>query len=434
MRYFFILLNLLLSITIFSQVTCITGTAIDAETNTPVSLVSVTFKDDNSYTVTDNSGRFLITTTSEKTIESLTFSRIGYKTLIKKITPKHDTIQLTIFLTPINYDLPVVTSVASNKLDTVFGTWRFSVADFEFYEDKLLLLTYEKSLKKAKIMLVNNLQKVLSCFEIPDIAQYLFKDYMGYINIICDEHIYRVKIKDNTIQLASLPIDAFNERIRPCIDSFATDIYFSDYSKDYPEFTYYAYNPSDDKVFPLKTITDHEQLKEYNMEYYFLKPKERLIARKLAAEYNVDKHKIAATMSGVTRSIFYTPLYAPLHILNDTILIFNHYNNAIIKFTKDYVCVDSIPIDYHHPVKWREWKHKLYVDKEKAKAYALYQKDGCFYLKNIHTGTGKMVGSYRLSNKFVDKIKIKDGYVYYVYHPFESLQQSFVYRERIQLE
>ena len=314
---------------------------------------------------------------------------------------------LVILLSPVKYDLPGVNIVSSGEPDTVFGTWKFSVADYEFYEDKMVLLTYEKNLKKARIILADEQQTVLSSFDVPDVAKYLFKDYMGHINIICDEHIYRVKIADDVIRLASLPVAAFNERIRPCIDSFATDIYFSDFSRDYPEFTYYAYNPGSDKVSRLKTVTDHEQLKEVNMEYYFLRPKERLIARKLAAEYNVDKHRIAAVMSGVTQSMFYTPLYAPLHIMNDTVFIFDHYNNAILKYNTHYECIDSVPINYHHPVKWREWKHQVYIDREMAKVYALYEKGAHFYLKNIHTGTGRIVGSYQLSNKYVEKIKVK---------------------------
>ncbi len=428
MRCFLIPFIVFFSIPVSAQVMHISGKILDSETNIPVQGVSVSVKDANLNTLSDNTGKFSLTVNKKQNF-LLGFSRIGYETRIKKLDTEKDTIQLNIILSPKKYDLPGVTINASKDPDTVFGTWKFSVADFEFYEDKMLLLTYEKSLKKARISLADQSQKIISSFELPDVAQYLFKDYMGHVNIICNEHIYRIKITDDIIRLASLPVDAFNERIRPCIDSFATDIYFSNYSKDYPEFTYYAYNPESDKVMPFKTVTDHEQLKEYNMEYYFLKPKERLIVRKLADEYNV-----AAMMSGVTESMFYTALYAPLHILNDTILIFDHYSNAILKYTKDYMRVDSVPVNYHHPVKWREWKRQLFVDKENAKVYALYEKGGSFYLKNIHTGTGEIVGSYKLSNKYVDKIKIKNGYVYYVYHPFESLQQTFVYRERIQLD
>lgn len=430
MRYF--IAQLLVCITAFSysQQVYVKGKVLDAETTQPLSGVVVSISDNVYNTVSDDAGRFRLTV-NQNAGKWLSCSRFGYESQVKKLSYSSDTIVVTIFMKMKQYTLPGVTVSADNVADTVFGTWRFSVSDFEFYDDKLLLLTYEKSLKKAKIVLADNTQKILSSFEIPDVAQRLFKDYTGSINIICDEHIYRVNIKDNTIRLASLPVEAFKQRIVPCVDSLGENIYFSDYSKDYPEFTYYAYNPGNNVVQPLKTVTDREQLKEYNMAYYFLKPKQRLIARKLEAEYNVDKHKIAAVMAGATGSMYYTPLYAPLYILNDTVLVFDHYNNAILKYTDNHTRFDSVPVSYHHPVKWREWKQQLYIDKEKSAVYALYEKGGYSYLKQIHLATGAIVGSYKLSNRFVKNVKVKDGYVYYVFHPFESLQQSFVYRERI---
>lgn len=328
-------------------------------------------------------------------------------------------------------DLNSVTVTAERKVDTVFGTWKFSVADYEFYEDKLVLLTFKHNLSKAKVMLCDASQKILSSFELPDEAKYLYRDYMGYINVICEYNVYRVKIKDNTIALASLPKDQFNARIMPCIDTIAHDIYFSNYNRDYPEFTYYAYNTADSSLHPFKTVADQVLLHDYNMEYYFLKSKEKLEVRKLAAQYHVDFHQIAAYMTGLTSSMFYSPLYAPLFVVNDSVMIFDHYNNAILTYNQKQERIDSVSIDYHHPKNWREWKNKVLMDKDNHKVYALYQKGPYYYLKQIDVKTGKIIGSFKLTNQYVDKIKVKDDYVYYVYRPFESLQEQFVYKELI---
>jgi len=330
-----------------------------------------------------------------------------------------------------NYNLHEVNITAERKADTVFGTWKFSVADYEFYEDKLVLLTFTKSLSKPSVMLVDAAQKVLSAFELPYPAQKLYRDYLGYINVIGEDHVFRVQIDNDRISLAALPADEFNAKIIPCIDTIEKDIYFSNYSKDYPEFTYYAFNMADSSLHPFKTVTDQEQLKEYNMEYYFLKPKERLYARKVAAEYHVDKHRVAAVMSGLTSSIFYTPLYAPLFIIHDTVVVFDHYNNAILSYNKKYEQIDSVSIDYHHPKSWREWKHEIIVDKDNQKVYALYQKNGFYYLKQIDRRSGKVIGSFKLLNQYVEHIRVKNDYVYYVYRPFESLQEQFIYKELI---
>ena len=329
------------------------------------------------------------------------------------------------------HDLKPVSVYPHPIADTVFGTWKFSVADYEFQDDKLLLLTYEKSLEHAKVVLIDGSQKVISSFEIPDEAKKLYKDYQGYTNVICEKNIYRITIINNEIHLGELPADDYKRHIMPCLDTIGKDIYFSNYDRDYPEFTYYAYNTSKESVNPFKTVCDKEQLQGYNMEYYFLQSKQKLLARQLADEYKVDKHRIAVMMTGLTNAYFYTPLYSPLFIINDTVCIFDHCSNAILKYDNSQHLLDSITIDYNHPKNWREWKHQIIVDKETNKVYAVYQKNGFYYLKNIDMNTGKIVSSFKLSNQYVDKLKVKNNEVYYVYSPFESVQEFFIYKEAI---
>jgi hypothetical protein len=407
-----------------SQTLYIKGKVTDSETQKPLPSVNI-----NNATVSDNWGNYFLQIKPIKK-NKISFSLIGYKNITSIVNYTKDTSILNIRLSKKIVELTAV-DVSANRTDTVFGNKRFSVADYEFKDDKLILLTFEKNLAHPKIILTDASQKTLSCTELPDEAERLYKDYQGYINVICSAHIYRITIKNNAIHLASLPFDNYKKFIMPCLDTLGKDLYFSNYQKDYPEFTYYAYNTDNLCVSAFKTVCDKEALKGYNMEYYFLKPHERLYARKLADEYGIDKHKIAATMSGLTKSIFYAPLYAPLFIMNDTVLVFDHYSNAILKYDKKQRLLDSIPIDYNHPPKWREWKHEIIVDRETANVYALYQKNGFYYLKHIDAYSGKIISSYKLTSQYAEKIKVKNNYVYYVYRPFESLQEQFVYKERI---
>ena len=407
-----------------SQNNYIKGKITDAETHQPLPSVNI-----NNATISDNEGNYLLKIT-DKEKNKISFSLIGYKNVTSIFNYSKDTIRINICLSKKIIELSAV-DVSAHRFDTVFGNRKFSVADYEFQEDQLVLLTFEKNLVHAKVMLTDANQKILSSIELPDEAEKLYKDYLGYINVICTEHIYRINITNNIIHLSSLPVDDYKNLIMPCLDTIGKNIYFSNYQKEYPEFTYYAYNTEGDDVSAFKTVCDKESLKGYNMEYYFLKHKERLYARKLADEYGIDKHRIAATMSGLTKSIFYTPLYAPLFIVKDTIFIFDHYNDAILKYDKNHHLFDSIPIDYHHPKNWWEWKHEIIVDKETGNKYALYQKNGFFSLKQIDSNSGKIIASFKLYSQNAEKIKIKNNYVYYIYSPFESLQEHFIYKELI---
>ena len=65
--------------------------------------------------------------------------------------------------------------------------------------------------------------------------------------------------------------------------------------------------------------------------------------------------------------------------------------------------------------------------------YAVYDKNGHKYIKLIDHHNGKDKGKYKLIFHSADKVKVRDGYIYYVYRPFESVREKFLYRERINL-
>lgn len=422
--YFFIFLSAVLK----AQTKIVQGKIIDLETGKALS--SVIIKSDEQNTVSNHKGEYSIVLSKQK--KQIQFILSGYKTVYKSISIDKDTITMNIKMELKSIDLNLVTVSDNKKVDTVFGTWKFGVADYEFYENKLILLTFEYGAKKEKIVLVETSQKILSSFQLPEKAEKLYKDYLGFINVICEQTIFRITVdNNNTIHLGALPTNEYKQRIMPCIDTINQNIYFSNYQRDYPEFTYYAFNTADTTYAPLKRIYDKDALDSYNMEYYFLNTRDKLTARQLAQEYKMDYHRVAAIMSGVTNSMFYTPLYAPLFIINDTVCIFDHYSNAILKYNNKNELIDSVNISYHHPKNWKEWKHKLIADETTKEIYALYQKNGFYYLKQIDLQSGKVISSFKLSNQYVDKIKIKNGSVYYVYRPFESLQQRFVYKELI---
>ena len=53
------------------------------------------------------------------------------------------------------------------------------------------------------------------------------------------------------------------------------------------------------------------------------------------------------------------------------------------------------------------------------------------YLKHINSRTGEVTTANKLFFPYAEKIKVKDGYAWYVYRPFESLQARFLYKEKL---
>ena len=70
------------------------------------------------------------------------------------------------------------------------------------------------------------------------------------------------------------------------------------------------------------------------------------------------------------------------------------------------------------------------MDEVTGSIYAVFLKNGYYYLKEISVSTGKIMAEKKLTYQYVSKLKVKNGHVYYIYKPSRTLQKKFLYRER----
>jgi hypothetical protein len=412
----------------------ITGKVIDAILNKGIDGAGIRVSNAPYVTASNKKGEFVLTL-PKKEVYKLIVSHISYHSFIKEVKVLNtDTFNVIILLQQKSTLIDTISIYAINKPETLVGKSNYSIFDFDFYEDKLILLTAQNSLTKAQIQLSTYNGKIISSFDLPKQAgeaKHFFHDYEGYTDIICKDSIFRLDVLNTELMVIPIRQKYFNSYIEPIADSANSNFYFHDNWAKYPLFNYYYLKSNDSLNHLLSTITNSDLMKLYNLEYYYLPSRMQLEARRMAQYYKTDKRIIAALMSGFTQSMFYEPLYAPIFILKDTICIFNHHNDFLYHYNNKNKLIDSVAISYHHPKNWREWKKQLFVDEVTNKVYAFFSKDNHHYLKQIDHQSGKEISTYKLKHHSAEKIKIKDGYVYYVYRPFDSTQERFLYRERI---
>lgn len=429
---------LLLIATIAQSNTHVTvyGTITDAGSHKPLQSVVVQVQNSTYSAITDRNGNYSLIIPTKKHV-SLVYKLLSYETRVKEIDLADDSVNVSLSLVQKFTEIAGVSVYAKTRPDTLLGSPNYSVYDFDFYEDYYILLTAAKSLKKAELRLTDAQGKILTTYAIPKEggeAKEFYHDYMGYTNLICENLIYRINMYHERFVLIPLAIEDVDAFIKPIIDTVNGKIIYTDYWKDYPMFNYYSFNEKDSLRKQLISIEDKELMHSYNFEYYSLKPREKLEARRMAMDLNVDKRIVASLMSGFTRSMFYTPLFAPLYVVKDTICVFDHYKNQLFHINREGLKTDSFNISYNHPKNWREWKNIMLKDDIENTIYAVYEKNGHKYIKEISLQNGKEKGKYTLQFHSADKLKIHDGYAYYIYRPFESTQQKFFYRELITLQ
>ncbi len=382
---------------------------------------------------TDKDGLFTFRISNKET--QLIFSHVGYKpetiTLNKNSLKKAKQGDLFLTISLETKTLREKVIYAKEKPDTVFSSETTSIADYEFIDNYLIVLAYEKSLKKdGFLQLANKRNTLISQTKTPERPQRLFKDFENRVYLITEFKVYTVSIFQNEIRLRPVDEDNFYRFTARIIDTTSNHFLYSDYNPNYPAFNYYSQELTDTVTQTIHKVENKFMMDLYRAEYKYAPNKEKLWAYRQELVTGIDK-EIWIGAANFTQSIYYEPLYAPLFVNNDTTLIFDHYSDYLFKVDENFTKFDSIPIFYHKKKEKKNWEQPLIKDKDEHKLYVLFLKNGYYYLKPINLKNGTTTVSFKLANKYVENVKVENGFVYYVYRPFESSQKKYLYREII---
>ncbi|MBD3635848.1 MAG: hypothetical protein HUJ25_00790 [Crocinitomicaceae bacterium] len=326
-----------------------------------------------------------------------------------------------------------ILTVRPNVPDTLFGTQEYSVEDFEFLEDgRMILLTYEKTLKKGGVLrLLDEDMVEIDKHYIAGDAIELRKDFRNKIHLLAEERVFLVYVDENELHIAMENRDYYFKYVAPLIDTIGSNIYFSNYSDIYPAFDYFEFNRDDSTYNVLLKVEDTLMMELYRSEFKYVDVRTKLWAHQKQIETGIDKEIwVGATV--FTNSIYYEPLYAPLFKTGqDSLLVFDHYKNRMFRYTPQDGFVDSTRISYHLDHRRSGWEQPLIQDEKTGRVYALFLKGGYTYLSEIDKNTGHVKKSFKLYFKYVERIRIIDQKVYYIYRPFESVQKKYIYQEKL---
>lgn len=343
-----------------------------------------------------------------------------------------DTAALTIYL---NFRTIVGKEVViQNPFEPVrmFGSERVSVEDFEVLDnDKLLLLTYERKLKKGSELLMTDYnEKIIAQLPTGGLARELLRDFRGNIHLITEDWVYNVHPEAEFMRLYRIDKPYFLRYVAPLIDTVDTRMYFSNYSEVYPAVDYFYFDRTDSLYGKIVEVEDAVMMEMYLSEYKWVDVRTKLWAREQERKLGIDKEIIiGATI--FTQSIFYKEIYAPLFVRNDSLFVFDHYKDLLFTFDDEGNKLDSVAITHHLQPKKTGWRNKILQDQFTGELFAVYEKAGHTTLRRIDVRTGQTKESVQLHFKYVEKLMLRNNAAFYTYRPFESAQKKFLYQEKI---
>ena len=245
----------------------IKGTVKEEKSLEPIEGAFVKLSGSPFNTVTSTIGEFILFL-PEKSVYKLMVSHTSFVTFINELKRNEkDTLEITVFLHYKSNLLDTVAVTFRQEPETLVGKPNYSIYDFDFYEDKLILLTSENSLDKAQLQLSNYEGKIFSYYKLPKgsgEAKNFFHDYQGYTELICKDVIFRLDVFNTDLIVGAVPRKDFNGYLKPVSDTLQGTIYFSNQWDKYPSFNYYYLKANDSISHILNSITNEDLMKLYN--------------------------------------------------------------------------------------------------------------------------------------------------------------------------
>ena len=315
--------------------------------------------------------------------------------------------------------------------DTVFKSTEFHVADFEVTDSgDYMLLVYPKRSGHNNAILWYDGINVKDSLSIHGIGINLIKDYRDNIHVICQEEVYHISIKNDSLALFSIPKDYFLDYVLPIVDTTTSKLFFSNFNMYYPAFDYFALDQIDSSYRKIIHIEDPLMMELYRSEYKWVDVRTRLWAKQKEIETGVDA-QIWVGANYFTQSIYYKVPFAPLFKIQDSIYVLDFQSDQMTVYTPMGEVSRRTPLLFHYHKDKTGWKRVILKDESTQALYAVFEKDGISMLGKIDLTTGQIHSKHRLYHKYVEKIRIHRGNVYYIYRPFESIQKRFLYKERL---
>jgi len=406
-----------LSATAVAQSFTFHGAITHAQTKQPVEYVNIYAPQNNVGAVSDAAGNFSLTLSTLP--DTLVISCIGFAT-VRWPLPSVPAVAISIVLHPQSGLLPEVSVSALKKAEVIY-TPEYSVVDYELYQGMPLLLVCKNSLSGYWLVALDENDQIRGELRLKRLhPEALFKSCLGGIYLIMSNGAYGVELNEGMPVLTeSVTLHQINQLILPCVGANDQFIYFRRWRYKNQMLSYEAAPRNGGPHLIIKTVLDEAQMTRLAEEGWFRSvqvehAKWLFGSLKPHQVENMIGHLVEDQNTFADRFV-YTPIKADLFARNEQLCLFNHTNDYLEWMKSDGESLRRVPIQYHRD---KNWKSEILHDAATGRFYTLMDHGKNTLVLEINTFDGTTSEFLLLDKPFVQKVRIFDGRIYFLYKDF----------------
>ncbi len=407
------------------------GKVISFNTKKPISGAVVKWSNGKQFAVTDEQGEFAIPISNNGYV----VQSIGY---YDYTTTK---IGRLIELTEQIYQMPVIS--ITDAPDSVFGSVKYSVGDFVWWNGMLTMLLYEheKLFKPASekrdlwedawIAQIDSFGKIVASFHINEPAERFHLTPTGLCFVLTENSVFQLQ-SEPFLHLDKLSYESFRQEYEPICGFLNSNIVFHTFTEEYPEFSYYMLKEDNENPIELEHVADSLTMELFKSEYKYMNGRAKRIAYQYELDYGVPKEIVAGQMTQFKESLYYQDPIAKIIQLEDHWSIFNISQKTVVTVNSEGAMINRLRMEGSRNLSSISSKEKILsvqFDSEKKEMICFTQLRTGESMLNLLKEDGTLELKKNLYWQHIRNPQIKNGRVYYLYRPFESRNNWYLYSE-----
>jgi hypothetical protein len=409
-----------------SQSLKLNGTLLDQHTRTPVPNAHLKIRSSLQGAVTGPDGAFSLAFGALPSIVDVTC--IGYEAVSLEISTIPGAPR-TIYLKPKTYLLDPVT-VSDKQAVILYKDEDYSVLDFDFLDNNLMIIVFRNQLKRAEIILMTTGGDTLDVAPVPSSpAQAFYKDALSNIHYITKRNEAFQAVYDPVQNRLTFPFRTSYDTIKKFLGGYrflqGNRLWFQE---DSPNgfMTAVGYYSQKDGKRSIRRSNDLKGMKTFYSESWFYHTD-----RPVLDPIDENERRAVDVDAVAYKQFFWEKGCGELFRTSDTSMaFFNFCENRIELLDEDGQPESMSSIGFHLGNSDRfiaslaesisggndwNWNSTLIQDAVFQRIYAVFTHNGYVRLKSIDLQTGALTPSAEIPFEFPEKIRIFKGEVYFLY-------------------